>query len=48
MSGLTIKKAIEALILFIKSLPKDTYFNIVSFGSHSEKLFPKSVKYNNK
>ena len=48
MGGTRIEKAKEALILFIKSLPQDTYFNVVSFGSGSTKLFPKSVKYNDK
>jgi hypothetical protein len=48
MSGTRIEKAKEALILFIKSLPQDTYFNILSFGSGSSRLFPNSVKYNDK
>lgn len=48
MGGTRIEKAKEALILFIKSLPSDTYFNIISFGSGSSKLFPQSVKYNDK
>lgn len=48
MSGKRIEKAKEALILFIKSLPQDTYFNVVSFGSGSSKLFPNSVKYDDK
>lgn len=48
MEGARIEKAKEALILFIKSLPLDTYFNIFSFGSRSEKMFESSVKYNDK
>lgn len=43
-----MRKAKEALVLFIKSLPEDTYFNVVSFGNRSENLFPKSVRYNDK
>ena len=35
MEGARINKAKEALILFIKSLPQDTYFNVVSFGNRS-------------
>ena len=48
MGGTRIKKAKEALILFIKSLPQDTYFNVVSFGSSSEKLFHESMRYSDK
>ena len=33
MGGKRITKAKEALILFLKSLPIDSYFNVVSFGS---------------
>ena len=40
-----MQKAKQALILFIKSLPQDTYFNVISFGSSSSNLFPKSTKY---
>ncbi len=45
MGGKRIEKAKEALILFIKSLPEDTFFNVVSFGDASSSLFPKSVRY---
>ena len=48
MGGARITKAKEALVLFIKSLPQDSYFNIVSFGSGSKKLFEQSRKYTNK
>ncbi|EAR91779.1 type A von willebrand factor domain protein (macronuclear) [Tetrahymena thermophila SB210] len=46
MSGQSIKQACEALVLFLQSLPIDSYFNVVSFGSSFEKLFPSSQKYN--
>ena len=36
-----MEKAKDALILFIKSLPQDTYFNVVSFGTNFEFLFLK-------
>ena len=39
MGGDSIKKAKEALILFLHALPMDCYFNIISFGSHFSGLF---------
>ena len=48
MEGSRIAKAKEALTLFVKSLPKDSFFNIVSFGSDSKKMFKKSERYVNK
>ncbi|KAL4477542.1 hypothetical protein ABPG74_002692 [Tetrahymena malaccensis] len=45
MSGQPIRRACEALTLFLKSLPNDSYFNVISFGSSFEKLFPQSAKY---
>jgi hypothetical protein len=45
MDGNRIENAKKALVLFIKSLPEDTYFNVVSFGSEYTSLFPASVFY---
>lgn len=42
-----MKKAVEALILFIRSLPINVYFNVMSFGSDFQSLFKESLKYNN-
>ncbi|CAG8550347.1 46342_t:CDS:2 [Gigaspora margarita] len=42
MNGDPIKKAAQALELFLRSLPEDSYFNVVSFGSTYDSLFPKS------
>ena len=46
MSGSPITKAVQALTLFLQSLPTDSYFNVVSFGSSFSNLFSKSRKYN--
>ncbi|XP_060770435.1 von Willebrand factor A domain-containing protein 5A-like [Neoarius graeffei] len=35
----------DTLLLLLKSLPVDCYFNIYGFGSHYESFFPKSVQY---
>jgi len=40
-----MKKAAQALELILRSLPGDCYFNVVSFGSHHDSLFPKSQLY---
>ena len=45
MGGQRIKKAKEALLLFLKSLPEDSYFNVISFGQSSRKVFEKSRRY---
>jgi uncharacterized protein with von Willebrand factor type A (vWA) domain len=45
MSGTRINKAKEALVLFLKSLPPNSYFNVISFGSDYKGLFKESVKY---
>ncbi len=31
--------------MFIKSLPSDTFFNVISFGSGFEQIFNNSAKY---
>ena len=40
-----MKKAAQALELLLRSLPEDCYFNVVSFGSKHDSLFPKSHLY---
>ncbi|KAK9521328.1 hypothetical protein VZT92_021145 [Zoarces viviparus] len=48
MSGARIKSATDTLLLLLKSIPLGCYFNICSFGSSYEHIFPKSVEYNQK
>ncbi|ESO09061.1 hypothetical protein HELRODRAFT_74072, partial [Helobdella robusta] len=46
MDGSRIESAKESLLLFLKSLPPDCYFNIIGFGSTFELLFKEgSEKY---
>lgn len=45
MYGSTIRLAVEALKLFLYSLPSGCKFNVVSFGSGFEFMFKKSVEY---
>lgn len=47
MGGTRIKVAIEALELFIRSIPPNSKFNIVSFGSSYKSMFESSIEYNN-
>ncbi|XP_026016897.1 von Willebrand factor A domain-containing protein 5A-like isoform X2 [Astatotilapia calliptera] len=45
MSNTRIRSAKDTLLLLLKSLPMGCYFNIYSFGSGYEHIFPKSVEY---
>ena len=48
MSGNAINVVIESLLIFIQSLPKDSYFQIIGFGKDFEKYNETPVKYDNK
>ena len=48
MSGCNITLVIQALKVFLKSLPVGVKFNICSFGSSYSFLWPKSVTYSQK
>ncbi|XP_044209475.1 von Willebrand factor A domain-containing protein 5A-like isoform X2 [Thunnus albacares] len=43
-----IGSARDTLLLLLKSLPMGCYFNIYSFGSSYQHIFPKSVEYSEK
>jgi von Willebrand factor A domain-containing protein 5 len=45
MGGDRIKQAKESLILFLKSLPESSIFNVISFGSKFKRMFKTSVPY---
>lgn len=46
MEGTSIKKAVECLEFFVRSLPLHSYYNIIRFGDDYKKLFDESVEYN--
>ena len=48
MSGSRIEYAKEALIVFLKSMPAECYFNIISFGSEFSSMFSRSVNEEDK
>ena len=47
MGGDRIKSAIAALALFIRSIPPNSKFNIISFGSSYVSMYPSSIEFNN-
>jgi uncharacterized protein YegL len=46
MNGKRIEQARDCLCHFIRSLPPESFFNIIRFGSTFEKFFPSCMKYN--
>ena len=46
MWGDRVKKAKESLILFLKSLPEHSVYNIISFGSKFQRMYKTSIAYN--
>ncbi len=45
MEGVRIRQAKLALLIFLKSLPVGSYFNVISFGSSFTQLFETSQPY---
>ena len=45
MSGSAIKIVSEAILIFLQSLPKGSYFQLIGFGSSFKKINPKPVEY---
>ena len=45
MNGVPIQLAVKALKVFLHSLPMGCLFNVYSFGSKYEVLFPESMEY---
>ena len=43
MGGSRIEKAKEALIIFLRSLPIDSFLNVVSVGFTSEELYENNI-----
>ena len=46
MSGTPINLVTKSLLIFIQSLPKNSYFQIIGFGSNFEKYNDSPVEYN--
>lgn len=44
MDGIRIDNAKRALEVFLRSLPEDSFFNVLSFGSSFKYLFQDSAK----
>ena len=47
MNGNLINNAKETILLFLHSLPSNTYFNVISFGTYFQSLFKESQPYSN-
>ena len=45
MNGNLINSAKETTLLFLHSLPSNTYFNVISFGTYFQSLFKESQPY---
>lgn len=45
MQGNRIEQAKQALILFLKSLPPSSKYNIISFGTNFKKMYESSIAY---
>ena len=46
MSGSSIRIVSEAILIFLQSLPKGSYFQLIGFGSNFKKINDKPVEYN--